>query len=151
MHCLKFILKFDDGICKPKGSVLVGPTNSSMCDKCRLQTCQLAGKRGKHCSKMLQSTKWFGLRKVNLVEHFTTMFTLLTCKSAVCICRKVILRQNCLTSQGEQRANFLTFSLNFREGHVAVAEKLILHGADVELPDNYGQSPLFMACWKGRI
>lgn len=25
-----------------------------------------------------------------------------------------------------------------------------MHGADVELPDNYGQSPLFMACWKGR-
>ena len=96
-------------------------------------------------------SKRFVLRKGNLVEHFTTMFTLLTCKSAVCICRKVILKQNCLTSQGEQRANFLTFSLNFREGHVAVAEKLILHGADVELPDNYGQSPLFMACWKGRI
>lgn len=38
----------------------------------------------------------------------------------------------------------------FREGHVAVAEQLLLHGADVELPDNYGQSPLFMACWKGR-
>ena len=73
------------------------------------------------------------------------------CKSAVCICRKVILRQNYLTSQGKQTANFLTFALNFREGHVAVAEKLILHGADVELPDNYGQSPLFMACWKGRI
>ena len=39
--------------------------------------------------------------------------------------------------------------LRFREGHVAVAEQLLLHGADVELPDNYGQSPLFMACWKG--
>ena len=32
---------------------------------------------------------------------------------------------------------------------MAVAEQLLLHGADVELPDNYGQSPLFMACWKG--
>lgn len=41
--------------------------------------------------------------------------------------------------------------LRFREGHVAVAEQLLLHGADVELPDNYGQSPLFMACWKGII
>lgn len=38
----------------------------------------------------------------------------------------------------------------FREGHVSVAEQLLVHGADVELPDNYGQSPLFMACWKGR-
>ena len=36
-----------------------------------------------------------------------------------------------------------------REGHVSVAEQLLAHGADVELPDNYGQSPLFMACWKG--
>jgi ankyrin repeat protein len=26
---------------------------------------------------------------------------------------------------------------------------LLENGADVELPDNYGQSPLFMACWKG--
>ena len=82
---------------------------------------------------------------------FHNNVTLLTCKSAVCICRKLILKQSYLTSQGKQRANFLTFALNFREGHVAVAEKLILHGADVELPDNYGQSPLFMACWKGRI
>ena len=32
---------------------------------------------------------------------------------------------------------------------MAVAEQLLAHGADVELPDNYGQSPLFMACWKG--
>ena len=40
--------------------------------------------------------------------------------------------------------------LNSREGHVSVAEQLLVHGADVELPDNYGQSPLFMACWKGR-
>ena len=102
-------------------------------------------------SLSLSLLKRFVLQKGNLVEHFTTMFTLLMCKSAVCICRKVILRQNYLTSQGKQRANFLTFALNFREGHVAVAEKLILHGADVELPDNYGQSPLFMACWKGRI
>ena len=98
-----------------------------------------------------KSSKRFVLWKGNLVEHFTTMFTLLTCKSAVCICRKLVLKQNYLTSQGKQRANFLTFALNFREGHVAVAEKLILHGADVELPDNYGQSPLFMACWKGGI
>ena len=98
-----------------------------------------------------KSSKSFVLRKGNLVEHFTTMSTLLTCKSAVCICRKLVLKQNYSTSQGKQRANFLTFALNFREGHVAVAEKLILHGADVELPDNYGQSPLFMACWKGRI
>ena len=102
------------------------------------------------CSNRFPFPK-FVLWKGNLVEHFTTMFTSLTCKSAVCICRKLILKQSYLTSQGKQRANFLTFALNFREGHVAVAEKLILHGADVELPDNYGQSPLFMACWKGRI
>ena len=30
-----------------------------------------------------------------------------------------------------------------------MADILLNHGADVELPDNYGQSPLFMACWKG--
>ena len=36
-----------------------------------------------------------------------------------------------------------------REGHVAVAELLLEMGADVETPDNYGQSPFFMACWKG--
>ena len=28
---------------------------------------------------------------------------------------------------------------------------LLENGADVELPDNYGQSPLFMACWKGGL
>ena len=28
---------------------------------------------------------------------------------------------------------------------------LLENGADVELPDNYGQSPLFMACWKGEL
>ena len=39
----------------------------------------------------------------------------------------------------------------FREGHKKDAEILLNHGADVELPDNYGQSPLFMACWKGKI
>lgn len=38
-----------------------------------------------------------------------------------------------------------------REGHVAVATLLLDHNTDVELPDNYGQSPLFMACWKGII
>lgn len=32
---------------------------------------------------------------------------------------------------------------------MAVAELLLQYNADVELPDNYGQSPLFMACWKG--
>lgn len=36
-----------------------------------------------------------------------------------------------------------------REGHVGVAEFLLEVGADVETPDNYGQSPFFMACWKG--
>ena len=36
-----------------------------------------------------------------------------------------------------------------REGHVKVVCLLLESGADVELPDNYGQSPLFMACWKG--
>ena len=38
-----------------------------------------------------------------------------------------------------------------REGHKEVAENLLNHNADVELPDNYGQSPLFMACWKGDL
>ena len=38
-----------------------------------------------------------------------------------------------------------------REGHKKDAEILLNHGADVELPDNYGQSPLFMACWKGTL
>ena len=32
---------------------------------------------------------------------------------------------------------------------MAVAELLLEMGADVETPDNYGQSPFFMACWKG--
>ena len=36
-----------------------------------------------------------------------------------------------------------------REGHVGVAKLLLEAGADVETPDNYGQSPFFMACWKG--
>ncbi len=36
-----------------------------------------------------------------------------------------------------------------REGHVGVARLLLEAGADVETPDNYGQSPFFMACWKG--
>lgn len=39
----------------------------------------------------------------------------------------------------------------YREGHVTVAKLLLDHNTDVELPDNYGQSPLFMACWKGNI
>ena len=39
--------------------------------------------------------------------------------------------------------------LAHREGHVAVARQLLEAGADVETPDNYGQSPFFMACWKG--
>ena len=30
-----------------------------------------------------------------------------------------------------------------------MAELLLEMGADVETPDNYGQSPFFMACWKG--
>ena len=30
-----------------------------------------------------------------------------------------------------------------------VTKLLLENGADVEMPDNYGQSPLFMACWKG--
>lgn len=41
------------------------------------------------------------------------------------------------------------FSLYLREGHVSVARLLLEAGADVETPDNYGQSPFFMACWKG--
>lgn len=36
-----------------------------------------------------------------------------------------------------------------REGHYRVVELLIEHDADIEAPDNYGQNPLFMACWKG--
>ena len=39
----------------------------------------------------------------------------------------------------------------YREGHVKVVSLLLDNGADVELPDNYGQSPLFMACWKGLL
>ena len=30
-----------------------------------------------------------------------------------------------------------------------MAKILLESGSDVETPDNYGQSPLFMACWKG--
>ena len=44
---------------------------------------------------------------------------------------------------------FCKLFLSIREGHKDVAEILLNHNADVELPDNYGQSPLFMACWKG--
>ena len=32
---------------------------------------------------------------------------------------------------------------------MGVARQLLEAGADVEIPDNYGQSPFFMACWKG--
>ena len=39
--------------------------------------------------------------------------------------------------------------LYYREGYVEVARILLEAGSDVETPDNYGQSPLFMACWKG--
>ena len=39
--------------------------------------------------------------------------------------------------------------LYYREGYVEVAKILLEAGSDVETPDNYGQSPLFMACWKG--
>ena len=39
--------------------------------------------------------------------------------------------------------------LHCREGYVEVAKILLEAGSDVETPDNYGQSPLFMACWKG--
>ena len=38
-----------------------------------------------------------------------------------------------------------------REGHIGVARLLLGAGADVETPDNYGQSPFFMACWKGML
>ena len=38
---------------------------------------------------------------------------------------------------------------SYREGYVEVAKILLEAGSDVETPDNYGQSPLFMACWKG--
>ena len=52
---------------------------------------------------------------------------------------------------GSDRANAVdSISHCFREGHKKDAEILLNHGADVELPDNYGQSPLFMACWKGK-
>lgn len=44
---------------------------------------------------------------------------------------------------------FSSFSRPIREGHVAVARMLLEAGADVETPDNYGQTPFFMACWKG--
>lgn len=43
------------------------------------------------------------------------------------------------------------FYLFTREGHEKVVSLLLENGADVELPDNYGQSPLFMACWKGEL
>ena len=32
---------------------------------------------------------------------------------------------------------------------MGVARMLLEAGADVETPDNYGQTPFFMACWKG--
>ena len=32
---------------------------------------------------------------------------------------------------------------------MGVAKMLLEAGADVETPDNYGQTPFFMACWKG--
>ena len=32
---------------------------------------------------------------------------------------------------------------------MVVARLLLEAGADVETPDNYGQTPFFMACWKG--
>ncbi len=43
----------------------------------------------------------------------------------------------------------MCFPSSSREGHVSVARLLLEAGADVETPDNYGQSPFFMACWKG--
>lgn len=51
-------------------------------------------------------------------------------------------------------AQFKTFCipcLPSREGHVGVARLLLEAGADVETPDNYGQTPFFMACWKGQL
>ena len=45
--------------------------------------------------------------------------------------------------------NGVLLDLYYREGHVGVAKLLLEAGADVETPDNYGQSPFFMACWKG--
>ena len=51
-------------------------------------------------------------------------------------------------------AQFKTFHipcLPSREGHVGVARLLLEAGADVETPDNYGQTPFFMACWKGQL
>jgi len=51
-------------------------------------------------------------------------------------------------------AQFKTFRipcLPSREGHVGVARLLLEAGADVETPDNYGQTPFFMACWKGQL
>ena len=34
---------------------------------------------------------------------------------------------------------------------MGVARLLLEAGADVETPDNYGQTPFFMACWKGIV
>lgn len=45
----------------------------------------------------------------------------------------------------------LFFGCLSREGHEKVVSLLLENSADVELPDNYGQSPLFMACWKGEF
>lgn len=58
--------------------------------------------------------------------------------------------QNLISAKLKARYKGYSFFHNFREGHKDVAEILLNHNADVELPDNYGQSPLFMACWKGR-
>ena len=43
---------------------------------------------------------------------------------------------------------YIVYTL-YREGHISVAKMLLEAGADVETPDNYGQTPFFMACWKG--
>ena len=42
-----------------------------------------------------------------------------------------------------------SYFIYYREGHVVVARMLLEGGAEVETPDNYGQTPFFMACWKG--
>ncbi|EGZ22543.1 hypothetical protein PHYSODRAFT_497418, partial [Phytophthora sojae] len=36
-------------------------------------------------------------------------------------------------------------------GHAEVAELLVTHGADIELPDERGWTPLMAAAWKDHV